>query len=219
MRKIWLITSGVFAFFLFLYLSIEALGFNALENPSPMLTRGGWLAAALSLGLLVADVLLPIPSSLVMIINGSIFGVTLGALISLLGSVGAMCVGFAIGRRGSRLFERLVTPDERKRFDPLVRRWGALLIIMTRPIPLMSETVAVLAGASPIGFKRALLAAFAGALPAAILYALAGAKAAQDFANSSFMFGVVLLTAGVFYLFGRRFNSASATQDGGRSCM
>ncbi len=205
MKRLWLTAAGILAFFLFFFLLVEALGVAALTNPTPWLASGGWLAASISVGLLVADVLLPVPSSLIMIANGAVFGVPLGALISLLGSTGAMTVGFAIGRRGGALFERLVPLEERKRFEPLVRRWGALIIILTRPIPLLSETVAVLAGASPIGYARALLAASAGALPAAILYALTGAVA-QDFKSSTLMFGTVLLVAGSFYLIGRCVN-------------
>jgi uncharacterized membrane protein YdjX (TVP38/TMEM64 family) len=205
LKRLWLTTFGILAFFLFLFLLFEALGITALANPTPWLARGGWLAATISVGLLVADVLLPVPSSLIMIANGAAFGVPLGALISLLGSMGAMTVGFAIGRRGGALFERLVPPAERKRFAPLVHRWGALIILLTRPIPLLSETVAVLAGASPIGYARALLAAFAGALPAAVIYALTGAVA-QDFKSSTLMFGAVLLVAGSFYLIGRCVN-------------
>jgi uncharacterized membrane protein YdjX (TVP38/TMEM64 family) len=205
LKRLWLTTVGILAFFLFCFLLVEALGITALTNPTPWLASGGWLAATTSVGLLVADVLLPIPSSLIMIANGAVFGVPLGVLISLLGNMGAMAVGFAIGRRGGALFERLVPLEERKRFEPLVLRWGMLIIILTRPLPLLSETVAVLAGASPIGYTRALLAAFVGALPAAVLYALTGAVA-QDFRSSTLMFGAVLLVAGSFYLIARGIN-------------
>ena len=48
------------------------------------------------------------------------------------------------------------------------------------------------------------LAALAGSLPPALLYALTGAALA-NFRQSTLMFGVVLLVAGLFWLVGRLF--------------
>ena len=47
-----------------------------------------------------------------------------------------------------------------------------------------------------------MLASIAGSLPPALLYALTGAAVA-NFQNTSLMFGVVLLVAGLFWLVGR----------------
>lgn len=195
-------TGGVLAFFLSLFLLIEALGIPLLVEPTPWLSRGGVLAAALGVGLLVADVLLPVPSSVVMVAHGALFGVTGGTLLSLAGSTGAALSGFWLGRRGEGLLGRLVTPSERERADCLLRRWGATAIIVTRPVPLLAETTAIMAGASTMGWGRAALAALAGSLPPALLYALAGASAA-NFQGGALMFALVILVAGLFWLFGR----------------
>jgi hypothetical protein len=50
--------------------------------------------------------------------------------------------------------ERLVTAEERARANRLLERWGTLAIVVTRPIPLLAETVAIMAGASPLGWGR-----------------------------------------------------------------
>jgi uncharacterized membrane protein YdjX (TVP38/TMEM64 family) len=185
-------------FFLALFFIVEALGVPLLTDPSPWMNHGGVLAATIGVGLLIADVLLPVPSSLVMVAHGALFGVALGTVLSLLGSVGAALFGFAIGRRGGKLLERMVTREERTRADQLLNRWGALAIIVTRPIPLLAETVAIMAGASSLGWGRVTLAALAGSLPPALLYALTGAAVA-NFQNTALMFGVVLLIAGFFW--------------------
>jgi uncharacterized membrane protein YdjX (TVP38/TMEM64 family) len=195
--------SGMLAFFLSLFFLVEALGVPLLVDPTPWLNHGGVLAAALGVGLLVADVLLPVPSSLVMVAHGALFGVLGGTLLSLLGSTGAAMFGFWIGRRGGRLLERLVTTEERERADQLLERWGMLAIILTRPIPLLAETVAIMAGASRMGWGRTALAALAGSLPPALLYALTGASAGR-FQNSTLMFVFVLLVTGFFWMVGRR---------------
>jgi uncharacterized membrane protein YdjX (TVP38/TMEM64 family) len=203
MKRYLLIMSSMIAFFLALFFVVEALGVPLLADPTPWMQHGGILAAALGVGLLIADVLLPVPSSLVMVAHGALFGVWIGTFLSLLGSVGAALFGFAIGRRGGKLLERIVSPAERKRADQILARWGALAVVVTRPIPLLAETVAIMAGASAsLGWGRMALAALVGSLPPALLYALTGASVA-NFQSTSLMFGVVLLVTGSFWLIGR----------------
>ena len=198
MKRYLSVMALMLAFFLSLFFIVEALGVPLLTDPTPWMNHGGVLAATVGVGLLIADVLLPVPSSLVMVAHGALFGVTLGTVLSLLGSVGAALFGFALGRRGGRWLERIVTREERARADQLLNRWGALAIIVTRPIPLLAETVAIMAGASSLGWGRVTLAALAGSLPPALLYALTGAAVA-NFQNTALMFGVVLLIAGFFW--------------------
>src|SRR5215510_12446766 len=140
MKRYLLITVGLIVFFTILFLIVEALGVPLLSDPTPWMKHGGVVAAALGVGLLIADVVLPVPSSLVMVAHGALFGVVIGTLLSLSGSIGAALFGFAIGRRGGKLLERTVTPSERARANVLLARWGALAIIVTRPIPLLAET-------------------------------------------------------------------------------
>jgi uncharacterized membrane protein YdjX (TVP38/TMEM64 family) len=203
MKRYLLVMASMIVFFLILFLAVEALGVPLLVDPTPWMRHGGVLAAALGVSLLVADVLLPVPSSLVMVAHGALFGVATGTFLSLLGSVGAALFGFAIGRRGGKFLERIVTPEERARADQMLARWGALAVIITRPVPLLAETVAIMAGASPLGWGRMALAAFVGSLPPALLYALTGAAVA-NFQSTALMFGVVLLVTGSFWLIGRK---------------
>jgi uncharacterized membrane protein YdjX (TVP38/TMEM64 family) len=159
--------------------------------------------------LLIADVLLPVPSSIVMVAHGALFGVLWGTILSLLGSVGAAAFGFAIGRRGGALLERVVTPAERARASSILVRWGTLAIIVTRPVPLLAETVAIMAGASTMSWRAVIMASIAGSLPPSLLYALTGAAVA-NLQNTALMFGIVLLVAGLFWLIGIRFSHKEA---------
>lgn len=214
MKRYVLIMGGMVAFFLLLFAIAEWLGVPLLTDPTPWLSRGGVVAASVGVGLLVADVLLPVPSSLVMVAHGALFGVTIGTLLSLLGSVGAALFGFAIGRRGGRLLERLVTPAERERADRLLKRWGTLAVIVTRPVPLLAETVAIMAGTSSLGWGRMTLAALAGSLPPALLYAITGAAVA-NFESTALVFGCVILIAGLFWAVGRWAEPLLARREGG----
>jgi uncharacterized membrane protein YdjX (TVP38/TMEM64 family) len=209
MRRYLSIVVGLIVLFTILFVIVEALGVPLLSDPTPWMKHGGILAASIGVGLLIADVVLPVPSSIVMVAHGALFGVLWGTVLSLIGSVGAAVFGFAIGRRGGRLLERTVPTAERARASSILARWGMLAIIVTRPVPLLAETVAIMAGASSMSWRALIVASIAGSLPPALLYALTGAAVA-DLQNTALMFGVVLVVAGLFWLLGMIFSHKEA---------
>ncbi|HYF93245.1 MAG TPA: VTT domain-containing protein [Symbiobacteriaceae bacterium] len=177
MKRLLMALAALAGVLLAIFFAVDGLGIRILSDPTPWLARGGPGAAAAGVGLLIADVLLPVPSSLVMVAHGARFGVWLGAALSLAGGLGGALCGFAIGRRGGALLARFVTDAEREQAERLLARWGALAVVITRPVPIVAESVAILAGASGMGWGKLILAAIVGLLPPAILYALAGALA------------------------------------------
>jgi uncharacterized membrane protein YdjX (TVP38/TMEM64 family) len=193
----------VLAFFLVLFLVAEAAGIPVLEDPTPWLERAGWLSAVVGVSLLAVDVLLPIPSNVVMVAHGALFGTLVGTLLSLAGSMLAAAAGFWIGRRGGSLLTWAVPAEERARANAVLERWGVLAIVVSRPLPLLAETITVLAGASPLGWGRALLAAFVGSLPPCLFYAWAGASSV-GFEGSALIFGAVIMLAAGVGLAGRQ---------------
>jgi uncharacterized membrane protein YdjX (TVP38/TMEM64 family) len=201
MKRYTVMVSAIFALLLVGFLLVEMMDVPLLKDPSPWLGCTGTLTALLGTGLLVADVVMPVPSSAVMVAHGALFGVVGGTLLSVGGSTGAALVGFSIGRRGGTLLARLVPPEERARADLILSRWGSLAIVVTRPVPLLAETVAIMAGTSPLGWRQATLATLGGSLPPALLYALSGATTAA-LASGVLVFGLVLLVAGIFWLVG-----------------
>ena len=204
MKRYLLIAVALIVCFTILFVIVEALHVPLLSDPTPWMKHGGVLAASVGVGLLIADVVLPVPSSLVMVAHGALFGVWWGTTLSLLGSLGAAVFAFAIGRRGGRLMERVVTPAERARAGNVLARWGTLAIIVTRPVPLLAETVAIMAGATSMTWRSLMVASVAGSLPPALLYALTGAAVA-NVQHTALMFGVVMLIAGLFWFAGKGF--------------
>lgn len=205
MKRYLLTVVALIACFTILFLIVEALGVPLLSDPTPWMQHGGVVAASIGVGLLIADVVLPVPSSLVMVAHGALFGVWWGTMLSLVGSLGAAMFGFAIGRRGGALLERVVTPAERVRASSILARWGTLAIIVTRPVPLLAETVAIMAGASSMSWRTIIVASIAGSLPPSLLYALTGAAVA-NLQSTALMFAIVLVVAGFFWLGGMIFS-------------
>lgn len=195
MKGYLLLTGTVLAVVLGLYALAVALEIPVLTDPVPLMRRSGALAAVIGVGLLSLDVLVPVPSSLVMIAHGALFGLWAGAGLSLLGGAAATLVGYLAGRLVRDPVRRLTHPRLRARAERLLGRWGWLAVLATRPVPVLAETVAVLAGATGLRRPGVLAAGVLGNLVPALAYAWAGAEAARD-VSGTVVFGAVLgLTA------------------------
>jgi uncharacterized membrane protein YdjX (TVP38/TMEM64 family) len=203
MRRYVAVLGALLGLLLAVFLAIEALEIALLVDPRPRLDERNAIVALLGIGLLVSDVLLPVPSSIIMVANGAVFGVVVGALLSLAGSAGAALFGFALGRRGGPLLDRLVPAAERAPADRFLSRWGALAILVSRPVPIAAEMIALMAGTSRLSWRRAAVAAVIGSLPGAILYSAVGAAAA-GVDTGALVFGAVLLLAAFTWLAARR---------------
>lgn len=188
------------------FLVVEALDVPLLTDPSGYLDDAGMVGAAISTGLLLIDVFVPIPSSLVMIANGAMFGIVGGTLLTLVGAVGGAMLGFFVGRGGSGMIRRFVSPADQKRADAMIARWGLLAIIVSRPMPILAETVAIMAGTTALGWKRMLAGSIIGVLPLAVIYAITGALT-TDLSSGFLVFGVVILVAVLTWVIGQRLES------------
>jgi uncharacterized membrane protein YdjX (TVP38/TMEM64 family) len=178
----------------------EALDLTLLVDPEDVIAPTG-LAAWTGVGLLVADIVLPVPSSVVMLAHGAVFGVIPGAALSLLGRTGNAVVGVLLGRGAGGLLSRRAvrrSGSEDARGAQLVRRWGLAAVVLTRPIPVLAESTLVAAAATGLSPASVIGAAVVGALPEAVLYAVAGDVAAS-YANGAIVFvAVVGLAAGAW---------------------
>lgn len=182
------------------FLIVEALGIPILTDPSDRLNEGGIGAAILGAGLLLIDVFVPIPSSVIMIAHGALFGILWGTLLSWTASVGGAMIGWWIGHRGSRLMDRFVSPEEKETANAFLQRWGVLAIVLSRFIPIIAETVAVMSGTTPLGWKRVLIAASIGTLPAALIYSIAGTVTTDLASGFLVMIGVVILATATWFI-------------------
>lgn len=200
----WLLVGAVIAgIMLGAFLAIEALDVPILTDPSDRLGRAGVAGAALGVGLLVLDVGLPVPSSLVMTAHGALYGAALGTALSTAGGLGAALVGFGLGRSGTRVLDRALPAATRARAEAMLARHGALVVVASRPVPLLAETVSLLAGASRMRARAYAAAALAGVIPTALVYGVAGAYGAAP-GHSFLVFGLVMVVAGAAWLLGRR---------------
>lgn len=149
----------------------HALGVSFLDSPG---------SSGAACALLVADFALPVPSSLLLAYLGAAHGVWLGAALGAGSHLAGGAIGFAIGRASRGAVGRWMGEADRARADGLLERWGMLGIAATRPIPVLAEAVAIIAGTSrSVGWSRYLAAAAASGFPYAAINAAAGSQARQ----------------------------------------
>ena len=156
------------------------------------MARMKWVGWLMGLGLLVADLVLPVPATGVMSALGTVYGFWLGWLLGATGSALAGIIGYGFTRLGGdRMACRLASPRELDEFRHLFDRWGGLAIIMSRALPILPEVMAVLAGLARMRFRLFLAAMLAGTIPVAGLFAWWGRYAGAKAPGTSFIIAVM----------------------------
>ncbi|MFT4621708.1 MAG: putative membrane protein YdjX (TVP38/TMEM64 family) [Myxococcota bacterium] len=131
-------------------------------------------------GLLVVDVFVPVPSSMVATVGGYELGWLGGTLAAWLGLTAGHAVGYATGRAlGAGGLTRFVGPDEVIRARTWLDLNGLVGLALTRPVPVLSEATVLLAGALRADPVRIIGVCVLADLGVAAVYAGAGALSAD----------------------------------------
>jgi uncharacterized membrane protein YdjX (TVP38/TMEM64 family) len=137
------------------------------------------MLAAAEVAILAVDVFLPVPSSVVATLGGARLGVVTGTLMAWLGMTLGAFAGWGLGRvAGGRIVARL-DAEARQSLAEREARLGPLLIVLTRPLPLLAEAAAILAGASGMPARTFATGAAVGNLAIAFAWSLIGRLGAQ----------------------------------------
>jgi uncharacterized membrane protein YdjX (TVP38/TMEM64 family) len=157
----------------------NAFGLSLEPWARSWMSAAGPAGAAAVVALLAADIFIPVPSSLVMVLSGAAFGLWWGAALAFLGSIAGEWLGFELARRyGSPWAARLVgNPGDVARLNAVLARHGAAAVVVTRALPVVMETMSLVAGASAMRRQTFLWASVLGTAPIVLIYAYAGATA------------------------------------------
>jgi uncharacterized membrane protein YdjX (TVP38/TMEM64 family) len=122
-----------------------------------------WLVGT---GLLVSDLVLPIPNTMVMAALGVIYGPVLGGLVSTLGNCLSGLLGYWLCRSyGRPVAARLIGEADLEAGHRLFARSGGLIVALSRWLPVLPEIVSCMAGLTRMPFRVFVLALFAGSAP------------------------------------------------------
>ena len=134
--------------------------------------RWAWLAGIV---LLVADILLPIPSTVVMSALGWMYGWLMGGLICTAGSMLSGIVAYVICRVLGRPAAKWIAGEEGlARGEEVFAKGGGWMVALSRWTPVLPEAVACLAGIVRMKWSTFLLALACGSLPVGFAFAAIG---------------------------------------------
>lgn len=147
-----------------------------LAGAVEVLESSGGLAWLFGWGLLVSDVVLPIPGTVVMSALGWVYGIFLGGLLAAFGSFIAGMTAYGLGRTlGHRGAVFLLGERDFERGRKLFEHGGGWLVCLSRALPLLPEAVACTAGLVRMPVKRFMLALACGSVPMGFVFAWIGA--------------------------------------------
>lgn len=130
--------------------------------------------AAAEIGVLAADILLPVPSSLVATLGGASLGVIAGTACAWLGMTLGSCAGWLLGRAAGIRGAVPVDAETRAFVEAKQCRYGPLVVVVTRPLPILAEAAALMAGSAGMPGRVFLAAAAPANLAIAFAWSLAG---------------------------------------------
>lgn len=167
-------------------------------------------AGPLGAGLLISDLFLPIPTTVVIGAMGAVMGVAPAACWGWLGLTLAGLTGYGLARLGGKAWvDKLASPQEQIRYRQLFDRWGGLAVVLSRMLPILPEVLSVLAGLYGMKARNFVLAVTLGSLPPAVIFAWLGQQAKTH--PGPALWALVGLT-GLLWLVYVRVTSAEATE-------
>ena len=181
----------------------------------PSLRQQPLLTATAVVLLLVADILLPIPSSFVGTVAGQVLGTSVGTLVTWTGLNLACLAGYCLAARFGRQMVAQFT-DETAIVDvtTLTNRWGVWALIGLRPIPVLAEASILLAGLGRMPLRQFWPVVIAANFGIAVAYSALGSYSAEyGWLGLALVISVAVPVALFFGWWLTRWNRSAANTD------
>jgi uncharacterized membrane protein YdjX (TVP38/TMEM64 family) len=151
-------------------------GTNVEQVRDYLLGFGVWAPIISALLMILQALALPVPSFLLTVANGLLFGAFWGAALSWSSAMLAAVICYYISRLlGRPMVERLVGERSLQFADRFFERYGRQAVLVARLIPGISfDVVSYAAGLSSTGLWSFVLGTGIGQLPATIVYSYLG---------------------------------------------
>ena len=150
------------------------------EGATGLLSQYGDWAWLVGIILLIGDLFLPLPSTVIMATLGLLYGPILGGLVSSLGSFlsGMLAFGIckALGRKGALyiLGEKDLAKGEQLFLDK-----GGWIVALSRWLPILPEIVACMAGLNQMRTRSFIIALLCGSIPLGFVFAFIGHRGVE----------------------------------------
>jgi uncharacterized membrane protein YdjX (TVP38/TMEM64 family) len=154
------------------------------------------LGAAIIIGLLAGDCLLPVPSSIVSAFAGAAFGWALGALVIWTGMTLGCVAAYALGASAGRVLAiRVVGEHDFSRATRLFDNIGPATLVAARAVPMLAEASTLAAGAARMSLIPFLTWTGVANAGISVAYAATGAAAASSGSFLIVFLGLVTVPA------------------------
>jgi uncharacterized membrane protein YdjX (TVP38/TMEM64 family) len=142
-----------------------------------MLQKYDAWAWAVGIALIWADLVLPVPQTVVIAALGIIYGTVLGGLLGSVGLITGGLLGYVLMLTSARrMVKRFVGPRSLNTMENLFERTGTWAIVLSRSLPYsIPEAMVFLAGLAGMPLGRFTAALAVGSVPTAFAFAAIGA--------------------------------------------
>jgi uncharacterized membrane protein YdjX (TVP38/TMEM64 family) len=170
---------------------------ESAELVSQLKQNGQW-AWAVGILLIWADIILPMPQTVVVAALGMIYGPVMGGLIGTVGLISGAWLGYALTFTSARrLMLRVAGGKSLNRMEKLFDRAGVWAIILSRSLPFsIPEVLVIVAGLAGMPWRKFLFAVIIGCTPTGLVFAAIGAGWSEQpivALSISYMLPVILL--------------------------
>lgn len=142
----------------------------------PVTSIGGW-GVLLYFGIMALQcIVAPIPSELVQVVGGLIFGVTWGSILSLIGIMMTSFIGYSIAvKGGAHVVAAAIGQHNVNLLEKFINKYGIWAMIIGRGIPFIPFDLMTY-GAGLVNLKKRdfIIGTLVGAIPRSIFYAWIG---------------------------------------------
>jgi uncharacterized membrane protein YdjX (TVP38/TMEM64 family) len=161
--------------FAFFGVAVEAWTATLIRSPGAAAITG-----AVGAGLLAADIVLPIPSSVVLTALGVALGGVAGAMVGAAGLTFGCVVGYGLGRAAGKAgATSLLAGSGDASVQRLLKAYGLPLVVACRAVPVLAEASIIAAGIAGLPPLRCLSVAALANIGLAAAYASIGAWSAD----------------------------------------
>lgn len=147
----------------------------SMEGSVTWLSQYGSWAWAMGIVLLMGDLLLPLPATLVMSALGYIYGPVVGGLIAAAGSFVAGAFGYWLCRlMGEKAARKILGAKDYEKGQKLSGKLGGWVVVLSRWLPMFPEVISCIAGMVRMPAIQFHLALACSAIPMGFVYAFIG---------------------------------------------
>jgi uncharacterized membrane protein YdjX (TVP38/TMEM64 family) len=159
-----------------------------------LLSLGTWAPIMSCLLMMAAATAIPVPVTILMMVNGLVFGFWRGTVISFIGTLAGAIAAYVIGAGlGRAIAERLLPSSSLDAAERLMARRGRWAVVLGRWVPgIPCDPVSYAAGMMRMPIVPFVLLTSLGLIPANLATAFLGAETAENMRLGSWLLAFLL---------------------------